>query len=233
VDRSALLAELAARIAAVRRPHPVRVAIDGVDAAGKTTLADELAGALRQIGRPVVRASLDGFHRPAAERHRRGACSPEGYYQDSFDYAQLLAQLLEPLGPGGSWRVRCAVFDCQADAPVAAPVEAVPPDAVLLFDGVFLMRPVLRGCWDYSIFVRADFAVTVARAERRDAARFGDAAEVRRRYAARYVPGQVLYLQECDPERWASVVVDNNDPTRPRLVHDESTGPRRSSLPPA
>jgi uridine kinase len=217
VDRSALLAELAARIAAVRRPHPVRVALDGVDAAGKTTLADDLAGALRQLGRPVVRATLDGFHRPAAERYRRGASSPLGYYLDSFDYAELLAQLLGPLGPGGSRRVRRVVFDCQADAPAAAPVESVPPDAVLLFDGVFLLRPELRGCWDYSVFVRADFAVTVARAERRDAARFGGAAEVRRRYGARYVPGQLLYLAECDPGRWASVVVDNNDPTRPRL----------------
>ena len=81
-----------------------------------------------------------------------------------------------------------------------------------------MLRPGLRGEWDFSVFVRADFAVTVARAERRDAALFGGPAGVRRRYGERYVPGQRLYLAEGDPERWAGVVVDNNDPTRPRVV---------------
>src|ERR671937_1286035 len=74
----AVIGDLANRIEPVRRPNPVRVAIDGVDAAGKTTLADELAPVLRRRGREVVRASIDGFHRPRAERYRRGELSPEG-----------------------------------------------------------------------------------------------------------------------------------------------------------
>ena len=37
--RFLLLEELAARIAAVQADHPARVTIDGIDAAGKTTLA--------------------------------------------------------------------------------------------------------------------------------------------------------------------------------------------------
>lgn len=41
MTREQLLSVLAHRISAVERTHPVRVAIDGVDAAGKTTLADE------------------------------------------------------------------------------------------------------------------------------------------------------------------------------------------------
>ena len=40
--RSAVVAELARLIAAEIRPHPLRVALDGRSAAGKTTLADEL-----------------------------------------------------------------------------------------------------------------------------------------------------------------------------------------------
>src|SRR5437763_3560056 len=85
--RAAVVAELVETIAAVCRPHPVRVAIDGPDAAGKTTLADELAAGLRGRGREAIRASIDGFHRPRAARYRRGPDSPEGYYEDSFDYA--------------------------------------------------------------------------------------------------------------------------------------------------
>jgi len=38
--RQHVIADIAVPVAAVHRRHPVRVAIDGVDAAGKTTLAD-------------------------------------------------------------------------------------------------------------------------------------------------------------------------------------------------
>ena len=214
-DRDRVIGELATRIAAIVKPHPVRVAIDGVDAAGKTTLADDLARVIEQRGRVVVRASVDGFHNPAAIRWRRGALSPEGYFQDSFNYDALVASLLDPLGPGGSRDIRRAVFDFRIDAPIDVPTEHVQDDAILIFDGVFLLRRELRGHFDFSIFVDADFAVTVARAETRDLALFGSVDDVRRRYAERYVPGQRLYLESADPKGRASMVIDNNDPARP------------------
>jgi len=127
--RAAALAALADRILVVRRAHPLRVAVDGVDAAGKTVLAGELAAALAARGRPVIHASIDGFHRPRAERLRRGADSPEGFYLDSFDHAKAVELLLEPLGPGGSRRFRRAAFDSRTDAPVEAPLEEAPADA--------------------------------------------------------------------------------------------------------
>ena len=96
-ERSLCLGELAGLILRVERGHPVRVAIDGPDAAGKTILADELAPQIERSGRPVIRASIDGFHRPRAERLARGPESPEGYLHDSFDYPALRADLLDPL----------------------------------------------------------------------------------------------------------------------------------------
>ena len=72
MKRLDLLQELAARIARIERPHPVRVAIDGVDGVGKTTLADDLVGPLREMGRRVIRASVDGFHNPQRVRYSIG-----------------------------------------------------------------------------------------------------------------------------------------------------------------
>ena len=60
---------------------------------------------------------------------------------------------------------------------------------------------------------------TVRRAEKRDLELFGTEGAVRRRYEHRYVPGQRLYLSEVQPERWASVIIDNNDPARPSVAH--------------
>jgi uridine kinase len=201
----------------VERPHPVRVAIDGPDAAGKTTLADELAPLIERSGRPAIRASIDDFHRPRRERIARGSESPAGYFHDSFDYTELRAALLDPLGPGGSREFRRRIFDVRTDEPVTAPVEVAPARAILVFDGVFLLRRELIDCWDFSVFLAVPFAETGRRAVARDLTLFGDEEEVLRRYAARYIPGQQLYFSQAHPLEKADAVVHNEDPDRPRL----------------
>jgi uridine kinase len=206
--RAEVLQRVAAAIARAERPHPVRVAIDGVDGAGKTTLADELAPLVERHGHPVIRASVDGFHRPRAERGH----TAEEYYASSFDYDALRAVLLEPLGPGGDRRYRPAVFDLARDEPLPEERLTAPSDAVLLCDGIFLHRPELEACWDATIFVAADLDTAVARALARD----GGAA--RERYRVRYAPGQRRYLAEARPQERADIVVDNTDPARPVLV---------------
>lgn len=223
-ERRRLLDGLADAILAIRTPHPARVAIDGVDAAGKTTLADELGEIIGHRGREVIRATVDRFANPATVRRQRGVASAEGYFHDSFDYQSLTAFLLRPLGPGGSRRYRRESFDIMRDAPIEAPKQVAAADAVLLLDGVFLHRPELDGWFEYSIYVRAGFDVTVARAEHRDLSNWGSRQAVRDRYEQRYVPGQRLYLASVDPESKASVVIDNNDPSLPSVV--PRAGPR-------
>ena len=208
-ERSRCLESLARQILRIERPHPVRVAIDGPDAAGKTTLADELAPMIERSGRPVIRASIDGFHRPRAERLARGPDSPAGYYLDSFDYEAVRAALLDPLGPGGDRTYRRMVFDYRVDEPAAALFETAAANAILIVDGIFLLRPELIGGWDFRVFVAVPFSETRRRAEARDAASIGSADAVKRRYDARYIPGQRLYFAVARPQEAADVVVEN------------------------
>ena len=215
MKRKELIDGLSVSISRIHTDHPLRVAIDGVDAAGKTTLADELADALQRSGRSVIRASLDGFHHPEEIRYQLGETSPLGYYRDSFNHAALIELLLYPLGPDGSLLYKRLIFDFRQDGSIDAPFEQARTDQILLFDGVFLLRAELRPYWDFSIFVHADFEITVQRAMQRDLDLFGSAENVRKRYEKKYVPAQRMYLSEVEPERLADVVVNNNDPTQP------------------
>lgn len=221
--RERILQQLTQRIITLPHDHPLCVAIDGIDAAGKTTLANELASLLEEHGRAVIRASIDGFHHPRVQRYRQGPNSPQGYYEDAFDYASLQKMLLQPLGPTGNRWYRRASFDFLTNTPLALSEEHAPLTAVLLFDGVFLLRPELNPLWNYRIFVHVDFEVALQRAMKRDQPLFGDADAVKARYLQRYIPGQQWYLQRDHPQERADVIVNNNDPASPRL--------RFSSLP--
>lgn len=196
----------------------LRVAIDGPDAAGKTTLADELAHALAGRDRPVIRASVDGFHQPRAVRRRRGSLSPQGYFHDAFDYAALRRLLLDPLGPAGDRYHRTAAFDHVHDRPLEQPAHLAAHDAILLVDGVFLQRDDLRSCWDLTVYLQISPAESLRRALRRDTALFGSPAAVRERYEARYLPGQQLYRAIATPADHADVLIDHERPDTPRIL---------------
>ncbi len=213
-----LYIRLARTIADMRQPYPVKVGIDGIDAAGKSTLAAQLALLLKKEDRPVIQTSLDDFHNPHRIRSCRGALSPEGYYYDSFNYGALSDKLLSPLGPGGDGIYHTAVFDYRLDLPVDPSPSQAPADAILILDGVFLQRPVLEQQWDFIIYVDISFDESLARAIKRDAPYLGSAQEVEERYRRRYIPGQQLYQAACQPKEKADVVIDNNDPGDPKLT---------------
>lgn len=221
MTRAECVTLLAAKIAALRFDHPTRVAIDGVDGSGKTTLADELAATIEGLQqRQVIRGSIDDFAQPSDIRYRRNPESGDSYFFDAFDYPSARAVLLDPLGPRGNRQFRLAAFDILSDRYVDAPLRTAAVDAVLLCDGVFLQRPELDDCWDFRVWVDAPFDVTVARAVARDAARGGgeyDVAARRARYERRYVPGQQIYLARCQPHERADVVVDNADLLNPSI----------------
>jgi len=208
------LGVIAGRIARLAPDRVVRVAIDGVDGAGKTTFADELADILRTLPRSVIRASVDGFHNPRALRYRRGRSSPEGYFEDSYNYAALKEHLLDPLSPGGSRRYRAAVFDHVTDTAVSVPEREAPASSILLFDGIFLHRPELFPYWDASIFLDVDFAVSVSRCASRDGSSPDPFSSANRRY----VKGQRIYLLACEPTKKATITIDNTNLSSPALV---------------
>jgi len=214
MDRTELLLQVAGIISETEFGRPVRVAIDGVDGAGKTTFADELGPLIRRQGRPVIRVSVDGFHNPRAIRYFRGRHSPEGYFRDSFNYDALIETVLDPLGPDGSRRYRAAVFDWKTDSPVMSPLRRAPDNAVLLLDGIFLLRPRLRCYWDLTIFLDVRFDVSFSRMAMRDGDSSPDPGAMENR---RYIEGQQLYLAECDSQSVADLVIDNNDLANPRV----------------
>lgn len=225
--RELVLAQVAASVCALDLGHPTRVAVDGITAAGKTSLAAELAEAVEHLGRPAATVTMDGYHHQRARRYRQGRRSAAGYFEDAFDCSALVTHVLVPLGPSGDHRYRARIHDLVSDCLIDEPPITAPVDAVIIVDGCFLQRQELAPHWDFRIFVDSPFETARARGIQRDAELFGGVPLAEELYEVRYEPACRLYLESAQPMRTADVIVDNDDLERPGLRRRGKDGPHR------
>jgi uridine kinase len=218
LPRAAVVARIASALTRDVRGHPLRVAVDGVTAAGKSTLAREIHAAIEKVGRPAIHLSMDHFHHPREHRHRRGRFSAAGYYEDAYDFASLIRWVLTPLGPNGDRRYRCGTIDLDTDRPTAQELRVAPVDAIVLVDGTFLQRPEMVALWDHRIFVRTSLQRAREWGVERDANSLGGWQIAQRLFEERYHAACRRYLEAISPASTATFVVDNDDPSRPLLI---------------
>ncbi len=214
--RQSLLERLVDLICEQPVDGPALVAVNGPDASGKTTFADDLGRAVAR-NRGVVRVEADSFLNPRAVRYRRGVASAEGYLEDTYDFAALERNVLIPASSGDRRIVRRA-FDRASDTAVQAAVELVPNAAVVIIDGSFLLSRRLRAFWTVSILLEVTEQERLNRALARDTSRLGGPNTILKRYRDRYIPGFALYLRTERPEQVATVVIDNTLPAGPVVV---------------
>ena len=200
-------------------PWRLRVAIDGYTASGKTSFGHELAAAIRQRGRPTMRACLDDFKKPWRDAIEKGydRITGEGYYRNAPDFCSAQECLLEPAGPFGSGGVALCGHDPLTGVDHRGVVVQAAPNAVLIVDSVFAFRPEYNAAWDLRIWLDVDPARSLKRGIARDAALEGRA-EAERLHRDRYHASEEIYIAEVDPVAIADLVIDNNDVAHPVLV---------------
>jgi len=218
-QRKILLDQIVDRIYSIQKDGPLLVAVDGVDAAGKSYFAQALRDLLMMRERPVILASVDDFHNPAAVRYVKGKDSPEGFYFDSYNYPLLQEYLLNPFKKGQGF-YKTVAYDCDNDCPVQCDVKEVSANDILVMEGIFLQRPSLEAYWDLKLFLEVSFETTQTRniKRARDIARIGTVDQIKDRYFKRYMPGQQLYFKEASPQRNADILIDNNDYNAPFVI---------------
>jgi pantothenate kinase len=133
-DRNALVARIEALAAAHDR---VLLGITGSPGAGKSTLAVELAEALRTRGVPVAWVPMDGFHLADVELDRLGRRQRKGAI-DTFDGRGYLA-LLRRLASETRNTVYAPTFDRTLEQPVAGAIAVEPGRRVVLTEGNYLL----------------------------------------------------------------------------------------------
>lgn len=169
--------------------RPLRVAIDGGSASGKTTLANRLALALHC---PVVH--MDDFFLPRTLRTRERLAEPGG----NVHYERFAEEVLPGLLSGEAFSY--GVFDCGAMAVTGT--RQIPAADIILTEGAYSLHPRLAHAYDLRILLRVDPALQAARILRRNGPE-GQAA-----FLSRWIPLEQQYFDLCSVAERADLVLD-------------------------
>lgn len=167
--------------------------LDGVGAGG---LADALVPGLRTAARPPLRVRAGDFLRPAGERFERGREDEQALRMTWLDERALDREVLTRCRSGS---YLSALWDAARDRSARRAAEPVPPGAVLLVDGVFLLG---RG-------LPCELTVHLA---------LSTAALRRRGVPDWQLPAFGAYDDQVRPGQVCEVLVRAEDPLRPAVL---------------
>lgn len=183
--------------------RPFIVAIDGLSGAGKTTLVEQLR---RTVPNEVL-LHIDDF---IVERHRRyatGQSEAMEYYALQWDVELLVETLFKPLREGRT-NLSLPYYERDRDEIVMRPLE-VAADALILIEGIFLLRDEWLAYFDYVVYLDCPQEVRYERVLNRDTY-IGDLAERLAKYERRYWPGEAHYLKTINPKTKADRIVQSS-----------------------
>jgi len=169
------------RLAEQHTDRSVFIGIDGFGGAGKSTLADAIAGA---VGRAVV-VRVDDFWGPSIAE---------------WDWHRFREQLLEPLLAGRPARYQ--VWNWVDD--VGGDWTELPPGCVVVVEGVSSTRAEAGVPWDLTVWVEAPREVRLARALERDGP------DLMRRWLDDWMPSEQRYAEREVPQQRVDLVVDGS-----------------------
>jgi uridine kinase len=142
-------------LATIRSAHPenalIVVGVDGPTGAGRATLCEEM----RKLAGDVTVISASDFRRPIDRSMLAGLSSRE-VFEDCFDWQRLRREVLDPLSRGqrAVYRMSSGVGSGANSGAHSGEWVRVEPTGIILFEGVYTLRPELYPLYDYTVFVK-------------------------------------------------------------------------------
>jgi phosphoglycolate phosphatase len=191
------------------------IGINGVDTSGKTVFTGKYSRFLESIGLKNIVLHIDDFHNPSQIRYQ-GENEIDAYYNNAFNYKQVIDEILEPLQKAGYLDKEVLCLDLDTDTYEKLIHFQIDKNTILLIEGVLLFREPLLSFLEGKVFLNISFEEVMNRALLRDVPKYGET--FLQKYSKKYIPIQKRYLLEHNPEQNSDIVIDNEDFLKPRIV---------------
>ena len=164
---------------------PYIIGINGIDCAGKTTLAKNLSGQLEQSGIKNKIFHIDDFNDPKVEKETYRAFASGNWNENDFD------------------RYYESIIDFQKarEAVEAATVK----NEIVIVEGIFIFRPQLKISFNYRIYIKVDASVALTRFEERRRLE-GDDRPVKI-FEDIWVRAHNKYVSEVNPQKISNLII--------------------------
>jgi uridine kinase len=200
--------------ACVPAERSVLVAVSGIDGSGKGYVSERVASALQEHELRTAVVNIDGWLRLPHERFSESDRG-EHFYRNAIRFEELFSELVLPLRDQRSRRVTMDFVEETATRTRRHTYDFEDVDVILL-EGIFLLKRVLRAHHDVSIWIDCSFATALERAISR--AQEGLAPEATTHaYRTIYFPAQEIHALRDQPREAATLIIPNertNGPAR-------------------
>lgn len=191
------------------------IGINGVDTSGKTIFTRKYSTFLECLGIKNTILHIDDFHNPSAIRYQ-GEDEIEAYYNNAFNYNQVIDVILKPLQKMGHFDENVLCLNLDSDKYENLIHYKIDEDTILLIEGVLLFREPLLQYLEGKIFLNISFDEVINRAKERDVPKYGEV--FLQKYINKYIPIQKRYLSEEDPMQKSDIIINNQDYLNPRIL---------------
>ena len=164
---------------------PYIIGINGIDCAGKTTLAKDLSGELKQSGINNEIFHIDDFNNKKVEKETYSAFASGNWNENDFD------------------RYYESIIDFQKAR--EAVEEAVAINEIVIVEGIFIFRPKLKITFNYRIYLEVNVSVALTRFEQRRRLQ-GDVRPVEI-FEDIWVRAHNRYVSEVNPRQISDLII--------------------------
>jgi uridine kinase len=191
-----------------RKQQTLLIAIDGHGGTGKSTFAQNLASALKQVGSKVFIVSTDEFgnHKDLQSLKSR----PDVKTPYRIDSERLRKQILEPLS-GDILAIFMSTDWWDENKNTQKNIDI---GGVVIVEGCYSLGTELREYYDFRIFIDTPLEEASQRASDRDIKLGGKPDIASLLWKEVYYPNELVYMKEQQPKKAANLVVTSFSPTQ-------------------
>ena len=183
--------------------HPFIIGVDGLGGAGKTTFVKNLKEELKDNGHEVITIHMDDYIVESSKRYKTGYEEWYEYYYLQWNIDLLLTELFQPLFNGANM-VNLPLYNRTNDT-VSKQRIHIPPNSIVLIEGVFIQRREWREFFNFVIFIDCPHKVRKKRVLNRDKY-IGDYQYRLNKYESRYWIAEDKYIEIENPLEKADVI---------------------------